>query len=167
MAKRSHPRRGSMAFSPRKRARRPFGHVKSWPKTEASDVRIQGFAGWKAGMTHVLARDLNPRSPSAGQEKRIPVTVVECPKMRVLGVRGYQMTPYGKQAVGEAWADAGQIADAFSDLFKRLPERKEHDADKHFENLENSDLVEVRMIVATQPSQITGVPTKIPDVMEV
>ncbi|MEC8258006.1 MAG: 50S ribosomal protein L3, partial [Candidatus Thermoplasmatota archaeon] len=32
MAKRSHPRRGSMAFSPRKRARRPFGHVKSWPK---------------------------------------------------------------------------------------------------------------------------------------
>ena len=87
--------------------------------------------------------------------------------MRVLGVRGYQMTPYGKQAVGEAWVDAGQIADAFSDLFKRLPERKEHDVDKHFENLENSDLVEVRIIVATQPSHITGVPTKIPDVMEV
>ena len=167
MAKRSHPRRGSMAFSPRKRARRPFGHVKSWPKTEASEVRIQGFAGWKAGMTHILARDLNPRSPSAGQETRVPVTVVECPKMRILGVRGYQMTPYGKQAVGEAWADAGQIADAFSDLFKRLPERKEHDAEKHFENLENSDLCEVRMIVATQPSQISSVPTKIPDVMEI
>ena len=167
MAKRSHPRRGSMAFSPRKRDRRPFGHVKSWPKTEASEVRIQGFAGWKAGMTHILARDLNPRSPSAGQETRVPVTVVECPKMRILGVRGYQMTPYGKQAVGEAWADAGQIADAFSDLFKRLPERKEHDAEKHFENLENSDLCEVRMIVATQPSQISSVPTKIPDVMEI
>ena len=43
----------------RKRARRPFGHVKSWPKTEASEVRVQGFAGWKAGMTHILARDLN------------------------------------------------------------------------------------------------------------
>ena len=55
-------------------ARRPFGHVKSWPKTEASEVRVQGFAGWKAGMTHILARDLNPRSPSAGQETRIPVT---------------------------------------------------------------------------------------------
>ena len=167
MAKRSHPRRGSMAFSPRKRARRPFGHVKSWPKTEASEVRVQGFAGWKAGMTHILARDLNPRSPSAGQETRIPVTVVECPKMRVLGVRGYQMTPYGKQAVGEAWVGAEQIADAFSDLFKRLPARKEHDADKHFENLENADLCEVRMIVATQPTQISGVPTKVPDVMEV
>ena len=34
------------------------------------------------------------------------------------------MTPYGKQAVGEAWADAEKIAEAFSELFKRLPERK-------------------------------------------
>ena len=57
-----------MAFSPRKRANRPFGHVKSWPTSDASEVRMQGFAGWKAGMTHVLARDLNPRSTSAGQE---------------------------------------------------------------------------------------------------
>ena len=48
MAKRSHPRRGSMAFSPRKRSARHFGHVKSWPETDASEVRVQGFAGWKA-----------------------------------------------------------------------------------------------------------------------
>ena len=109
MAKRSHPRRGSMAFSPRKRSARHFGHVKSWPETDASEVRVQGFAGWKAGMTHIMARDLNPRSNSAGQEIRIPVTVVEVPKMRVLGVRGYKMTPYGKHAAGEAWVDAEKI----------------------------------------------------------
>ena len=89
---------------------RHFGHVKSWPETDASEVRVQGFAGWKAGMTHVMARDLNPKSNSAGQEIRIPVTVVEVPKMRVLGVRGYKMTPYGKQAAGEAWVDAEQIS---------------------------------------------------------
>ena len=166
MAKRSHPRRGSMAFSPRKRASRPFGHVKSWPTTDASEVRVQGFAGWKAGMTHILSRDLNPRSPSAGQEVRVPVTVVECPKMRILGVRGYQMTPYGKQAVGEAWVEAGQIVEAFNELFKRLPERKEHDSEKHFANLESADLCEVRLIVATQPGNVSGVPTKVPDVME-
>jgi large subunit ribosomal protein L3 len=117
-------------------------------------------------MTHILSRDLNPRSPSAGQEVRVPVTVVECPKMRILGVRGYQMTPYGKQAVGEAWADADKIAEAFSELFKRLPERKEHDAEKHFANLESADLCEVRLIVATQPGEVSGIPTKVPDVME-
>ncbi|RJU91124.1 MAG: 50S ribosomal protein L3 [Candidatus Poseidoniales archaeon] len=166
MAKRNHPRRGSMAFSPRKRANRPFGHVKSWPTTDASEVRVQGFAGWKAGMTHILARDMNPRSTSAGQETRIPVTVVECPKMRILGVRGYEMTPYGKQAKGEVWADAEKIAEAFSELFKRLPARKEHDAEKHMTHLKQSDLCEVRLIVATQPNNLSSVPTKIPDVME-
>ncbi|MCH1541106.1 MAG: 50S ribosomal protein L3 [Candidatus Poseidonia sp.] len=166
MAKRNHPRRGSMAFSPRKRASRPFGHVKSWPSTDASDVRIQGFAGWKAGMTHILARDFNPRSTSAGQEVRIPVTVVECPKMRILGVRGYQMTPYGKQAAGEVWVEAEKLTEAFPDLFNRLPVRKEHDAEKHMENLMKADLCEVRLIVATQPTTLSSVPTKVPDVME-
>lgn len=76
------------------------------------------------------------------------------------------MTPYGKQAVGEAWADADKIAEAFSELFKRLPERKEHDAEKHFANLESADLCEVRLIVATQPGEVSGIPTKVPDVME-
>ena len=168
MAKRSHPRRGSMAFSPRKRSARHFGHVKSWPETDASEVRVQGFAGWKAGMTHVMARDLNPRSNSAGQEIRIPVTVVEVPKMRVLGVRGYKMPPYGKQAAGEAWVNAEQVSEAFPQLFRRFHNNalKVHDSDKHFDALAEADLVEVRIIAATQPHSITGTPSKTPEVME-
>ena len=168
MAKRSHPRRGSMAFSPRKRSARHFGHVKSWPETDASEVRVQGFAGWKAGMTHVMARDLNPRSTSAGQEIRVPVTVVEVPKMRVLGVRGYKMTPYGKQAAGEAWVNAEQISEAFPQLFRRMHNNamKVHDSDKHLNALGDADLVEVRIIAATQPHSITGTPSKTPEVME-
>jgi large subunit ribosomal protein L3 len=86
--------------------------------------------------------------------------------MRILGVRGYEMTPYGMQARGEVWAEAEQIADAFPELFKRVPERKEHDASKHFTNLEQADLCEVRLIVATQPHTLASVPTKVPDVME-
>ena len=168
MAKRSHPRRGSMAFSPRKRSARHFGHVKSWPETDASEVRVQGFAGWKAGMTHVMARDMNPRSNSAGQEIRIPVTVVEVPKMRVLGVRGYKMTPYGKQAAGEAWIDAEQITETFPQLSKRIGKNhhKEHDVEKHFNALSDQDLCEIRVIAATQPHSITGTPSKTPEVME-
>ena len=84
-------------------------------------------------MTHVMARDLNPRSNSAGQEIRIPVTVVEVPKMRVLGVRGYKMTPYGKQAAGEAWVDSEQISEAFPQLIRRMHNNamKVQDSDKH------------------------------------
>ena len=156
-----------MAFSPRKRANRHFGAVNSWPKTDESEVRVQGFAGWKAGMTHVFTRDLNPRSTSAGQEIRVPVTVVECPKMRVLAVRGYKMTPYGKQAAGEAWVNAKVIEESFNDLFKRISNAGEsHDADKHFEALMNADLDEVRLIVATQPNEVSSVPSKVPEVME-
>jgi large subunit ribosomal protein L3 len=156
-----------MAFSPRKRASRHFGSVNAWPQTDETDVRIQGFAGWKAGMTHVFARDMNPRSTSAGQEIRIPVTVVECPQMRILAVRGYKMTPYGKQAAGEAWVDSKTIEDAFPEVFKRISNRTgAHDTEKHFETLSNADLDEVRLIVSTQPSHIQSVPSKVPEVME-
>ena len=156
-----------MAFSPRKRASRHFGSVNAWPQTDETDVRIQGFAGWKAGMTHVFARDMNPRSTSAGQEIRIPVTVVECPQMRILAVRGYKMTPYGKQAAGEAWVDSKTIEDAFPEVFKRISNRSgAHDTEKHFETLANADLDEVRLIVSTQPSQVKAVPSKVPEVME-
>jgi len=156
-----------MAFSPRKRASRHFGSVNAWPQTDETDVRIQGFAGWKAGMTHVFARDMNPKSTSAGQEIRIPVTVVECPQMRILAVRGYKMTPYGKQAAGEAWVDSKTIEDAFPEVFKRISNRSgAHDTEKHFETLANADLDEVRLIVSTQPSQVKAVPSKVPEVME-
>ena len=142
MANTTHrPKKGSMGFGPRKRANRPFGRVKSWPDSDEDEVRVQGFAGWKAGMTHVLMRDLNPGSPSAGAEVRKAVTVVEVPPMRVLAVRGYRMTPYGKQTAGEVWADAERLADAIPNLMgkndnsatrpRRIPERKEHDSETH------------------------------------
>ena len=67
------------------------------------------------------------------------------------------MTPYGKQAAGEAWVDAEQISEAFPQLFRRLHNNalKVHDSDKHFEALAESDLVEVRIIAATQPHNVT------------
>jgi large subunit ribosomal protein L3 len=156
-----------MAFSPRKRAVRHFARVKSWPNGESSEVRVQGFAGWKAGMTHILMRDNNPKSPSAGQELRVPVTVVEVPKMFVLGVRGYRMTPYGKQTVGEAWAESDTLADTFPELSRRMPQRKNHDSDTHFEVLLNDDLCDVHLIVATQPGKVSATSSKTPEVMEI
>ena len=114
MADRSKPRRGSMGFSPRKRAIRQFGRIGAWPESDASEIRVQGFAGWKAGMTHVLVRDNNPNSPSSRQEVRKAVTVVEAPPMSVLAVRGYSMTPYGMQTAGEAWANSDSDPDGLT-----------------------------------------------------
>ncbi|GIR77242.1 MAG: hypothetical protein CM15mP79_1790 [Methanobacteriota archaeon] len=72
MAKRNHPRRGSMAFSPRKRSPRHFAHVNAWPETDASEVRVQGFAGWKAGMTHVLPVTSTPAPPPQDRKSASP-----------------------------------------------------------------------------------------------
>jgi len=170
MGDRHRPKRGSMAFSPRKRARRQTGRVKSWPSNDIGEVKVQGFAGYKAGMSHVLIRDENPGSPSAGQEVRRAVTIVETPPMRVLGVRGYKLTPYGKQTAGEAWASCEEISEAQPNLIRRVPARNEHNTDEHMSSLkelvENGKLVEVRLIVSTQPESVKSIPTKTPDLME-
>ena len=166
MGDRHRPKKGSMGFGPRKRANRPYGRVKSWPETDSDEVRVQGFAGWKAGMTHVMMRDLNPGSPSAGAEVRKAVTVVEVPPMRVLAVRGYKMTPYGKQTAGEAWASADKLSDVIPSLPRRIPERKEHDANAHLDKLRESDLAEVRLIVSSQPDKVSAVGSKSPEIME-
>ncbi len=188
MADKHRPRRGSMAFSPRKRANRQHGRVKSWPTTDSDEVRVQGFAGWKAGMTHVLMRDLNPYSPSAGAELRTAVTVVEVPPIRVLAVRGYHMTPYGLQTAGESWADSDSLDENVVGLFPRLanrskaeslpegykpakragrqPKPKNHDTDANFASLKDMILEEVRILVATQPTMVSGSPSKTPEIME-
>jgi large subunit ribosomal protein L3 len=56
MPKNHHPRRGSMAYSPRKRARSETPHIKNWPRG-GETPKIQGFLGYKAGMTHAFIVD--------------------------------------------------------------------------------------------------------------
>ena len=187
MADRSKPRRGSMGYGPRKRTVRQYPRITSWPETDASEVRVQGFAGWKAGMTHILMRDTNPKSTSAGQEVRKAVTVVEAPPMTVLAVRGYRMTPYGKQTAGEVWTDVSE--ESPTNLFPRLanqtrgerdeeqgrkpakrggriPKRPSKPTEEAANSLREQDLSEVRLIVCTQPESVRSVPSKTPEIME-
>ena len=49
------PRRGSLQYWPRKRAKSPVARVKAWANVK--DPILLGFAGYKAGMTHVMAVD--------------------------------------------------------------------------------------------------------------
>src|SRR5439155_25082110 len=83
MPKEHRPRHGSMGFSPRKRSESPIPHFSSWPDVDGGTPRLQGFAGYKAGMTHAIVVDYRPTSTTSGQEVQVPVTVVEVPPMRV------------------------------------------------------------------------------------
>lgn len=151
------PRRGSLAFSPRKRAKSIVPRVRSWPECEK--VKMQGFAGYKAGMTHVIMIDDRKNSPTYGEEVVVPVTVIETPPMKVAAVRVYRRTLYGLQIAAEVWCDS---LDDFLGRRVNLP-KKTSDVDK-LRKVENAS--EVRVITYTQPYLITGVPKKVPDVME-
>src|SRR6059036_3526977 len=104
MPKEHRPRHGSMGFSPRKRSESPIPHFSSWPDTDGAP-KLQGFAGYKAGMTHAFVVDYRPTSTTAGQEVQVPVTVIECPPMKVAAVRFYGRTYEGLRSLGEVWAE--------------------------------------------------------------
>lgn len=150
------PKRGSLAFSPRKRAERIVPRIRAWP--ECSEVRLQGFAGYKAGMTHVVMIDDRKNSKTYGEEILVPVTVIEAPPMKVAGIRVYKETQYGLQIAKEVWTSQ---VDAFLDRRVKIPKN-----DGDIEALRSVEGDEVRVITYTQPYLITGVPKKVPDVME-
>jgi len=87
MPERKRPKKGSKAFYPRKRARRIYPKVKTWVKSK--EVKPLGFAGYKAGMSHLLLTDTNPNSPAKGQPIFKPITILECPPLSVFGFRCY------------------------------------------------------------------------------
>jgi large subunit ribosomal protein L3 len=85
------PRKGSKAFYPKKRAKRIYPAVRSWASDK--DAKLLGFAGYKAGMTHVGVIDANPNSRSKGQVLIRSVTVLDCPPLNVLGFCAHASYP--------------------------------------------------------------------------
>lgn len=97
------PLRGSRGFYPKKRAKRIYPRIKNWPdlKTPA----VLGFAGYKAGMSHVMIVDPNPKSRTRGQLLSKTVTIVECPHISVFGFRCYQQSNSGLKSVLDVFSE--------------------------------------------------------------
>ena len=122
---------------------------------------LEGFAGYKVGMTHAFIVDYRKRSTTAGQEVSVPVTVVEVPPIRVVAARLYKTVPYGHQIVSEVWAP-----DSIEELSRRIPKHPGSDEDRK-DAFGKTDADEVRLIVHTQPQLVTGVASKTPQLFEV
>ena len=162
MSQRRRPRRGSIAYSPRKRASSQLARISSWPAVEGSP-RLLGFAGYKAGMTHAMLIDFRAESTTSGQEVQVPVTVLEVPPLKVAAVRLYKETPYGLKTVTEQWADKLE-----SNLARRTPiPKKPKEKESPLIGITETDFDDVRLIVHTQPYKVTGVPSKSPELMEI
>lgn len=122
---------------------------------------MAGFAGYKAGMTHVLMIDDRPRSLTEGMEISVPVTVLEVPPMNVIAVRAYEKYNGGLRPAGEAWAE-----NLSTDLARALtvPKKTRGDSLGDLQALE--DIADIRIIAHTNPMLITGIPKKVPELME-
>lgn len=159
------PRRGSLAFSPRKRAISQIPTVRSWSQGN-HEPKLGGFAGYKAGMTHVIMMDDKPHSLTEGMEISVPVTVLEIPAMRIAAIRTYGKTgPYGTFILGEAW-----ISELDPTLERTLFTPKQANTEASLGKLEKlveeGKVVQIHVISYTLPSKISGLPKKKPDVME-
>jgi large subunit ribosomal protein L3 len=157
----NRPRKGSLAFGPRGRASSETPRFNSWPDADGQPT-LQGFAGYKAGMTHVVMIDDRSNSPREGMEQTVPVTIVETPPKRAVALRAYEDTSYGLKPITEVWAD--DLADEL-DRVLDVPEEGMDDADLQ-DALEAGRVDELRMITHTDPAAVPSVPKKAPDVME-
>jgi large subunit ribosomal protein L3 len=116
-------------------------------------------------MSHVVMINDEPNSAREGMEETVPVTVLETPPMRVVALRAYEDTPYGKRPLTDVWTD-----EFLPELDRTLDVPEDHDAEAAEEQvrdaLDAGNLADVRAITHTVPGEVAGVPKKKPDVME-
>ncbi len=157
----SAPRRGSLAYLPKSRASHWTPRIRFWPKYDGPP-RLLGFAGFKAGTTHVTIVDNRQGSLTYGKELTFPVTVVETPPLVVSGLRVYESWRGGLRSAGEVWA-----AERQKDLERAIKVPEKFDQTAGWEKLDSlkDKVLEVRAIVTSQP-RLAKIGKKEPDVFE-
>ena len=158
------PRRGSLAYSPRVRARSQKPKYRSWAEL-GDQPRIQGFVGFKAGMSHIIMIDDRPHSTTEGMEISVPVTIIETPAMNVAGIRVYDDGPYGKKVLGEAWVNDAKA------LEKLTPQPKNAiDTDAQMAKIatlvKDGKVADLRVLTYVKTADVSGINKKVPELLE-
>lgn len=162
--KRHAPRRGSLAFLPRKRAAVIKGRIRHWLDQE-ENINFLGFAGFKVGMTHLTYIEDQKNNPYYGKELMKPATVIEVPPLLLIGIRVYNEDYYGKFAVGDIFA---KEINQYLIRKANIPNFENYDYDNIIKNLREqlNESSKIRGIFQTQP-YLTSLPRKKPDIIEI
>ena len=160
MTRHHQPRKGSVAFSPRKRAAKETPRIKSWPSYE--EPKLLGLAGYKVGMTHAMCVDTDKNSPSYNMEIFTPVTVLEVPPVVIMGIRSYEKTTRGLKAITEVIAD-----NLDEELSRKITLPKEYNQSEAIAKIQDAldHTDEIKVLVHTNP-KLTSVPKKKPEIFE-
>jgi large subunit ribosomal protein L3 len=156
----SAPRRGSIAFRPRARAKSLEAKIRTWPQLAGEKSSISGFAGFKAGSIHVLTIDDRDKTPNFGKQLLNPATVIATPPIRIIGIRGYKTDLYGQHAIFDVYAK--DLPKEISRKFKAKP------GDDAFAQAESAlDGASSVVAIASVSPRSCGISQKIPFVFEV
>ncbi|MBW2991166.1 50S ribosomal protein L3 [Candidatus Woesearchaeota archaeon] len=153
------PRKGSMGYWPRKRAKKIYPRIRGWSKQAFDTCSLLGFAGYKAGMTHIIGVDNKKTSPSKGEEIRLPVTVIECPPIKIFCARFYKKNAYGLFAAKDFFFKPSKDLQRKLSLPKKFPDIKELD------KLNPDDYADISVLAYTQPV-LAGIGKRRPEVFE-
>ena len=162
------PRKGSLQYWPRKRAKRVFARVRTWAKTK--EAKLLGFAGYKVGMTHLIISDNRKTSTTKGMDIFCPVTIIETPPLKTISIKFYKNTINGSKLVSET---AAENLDKELKRTITLPKKKktggaENKGAANSAGSKNfpSDFDYIRLLVHTTPS-VTGIGKRKPEIFEV
>ncbi|MFA5173768.1 MAG: 50S ribosomal protein L3 [Candidatus Pacearchaeota archaeon] len=144
------PRGGSLQFYPRVRAKKILPRVNWGALTK--ERGLLAFIGYKAGMKSAFVKDNTPNSMTKGQRIIIPVTVIECPTMKIFSIRFFK----DKKLIGEVLNE-----EADKELKRKLKLPKQ--IKKKIEDFTEAD--DLRIIVYSQVKK-TGI-KKTPDISEI
>jgi len=158
MPTRKSPRKGSLQFWPRKRAKKFLPRV-NWSVIPHSsgEKKLKGFIGYKAGMISSYVKDNTPDSMTKGKRIAIAGTIIECPPMKIFSVRFHQDGKVVKEFISEN-------VDKEMKKKVKLPKTSKK-VSEEIKNLKLEDYDDVKIIVYSVVKK-TGIKKK-PDLSEI
>lgn len=157
--KHGQPRRGSLAYLPRGRAKSMEARIRAWPKSNSAEPKILAHCGFKAGCVQIVSIDDRTKTPNAGKQLVSLGTVLVTPPVLVLGIRGYSKNYDGHHAEFDVYAEDVPKKIAKEIKIKSKPGALEK-AEKSLKRI-----VEIFAIVAVSP-RAAGLEQKKPYIFE-
>lgn len=165
MSSPSTRKRGSKQFWPRVRAKKMTAVINSWASKNVNEINFLGFPSFKVGMSNIGVIDNFSHTLTKGTKINLPVTVLECPPIKVLSLKLFAFDEYENlQVVKEVRSN---IKDKF--LAKKISLSKKtlkiETIEKLIEFAKENVVEDVRVMVISQPS-LTTIGKKVSDILE-
>lgn len=155
MAKKGKPRSGSLQFWPRKRAGKALARPRKLPKS--NNKKALCFIGYKAGMAHAMVLDNRAHSMTKNSTVSMPITIIECPPIKIAASCFYKKTPKGLRLISSVFN---------KNLDKDLKRKLDIPKKRNVKEPKTEEYDEIRALVYTQPKKI-GFGKKKPDLLEI